>query len=316
MTPARGPRTVAVMPLKPNTQVTDGTDNRTAISWILMSVVTSSAMTLAVRGMSLEHSAVEIVFLRASLTGVICILIWSLSRRFREMLQFSNLRLHALRGALIGVSTILGFYTIGALPLATVTVLFFVAPIFATVLSIFVQGERVGPRRWAAIGFGFLGAVIILRPGFAEFHPAMLAALASSFLFALALTLSRGLAQADGPIAAFTSSTFMTILVAAPIAGPGFSLPGSWWIWLMLAIVIVTGAMRSVGDIQAYRLGEASVVAPFIYLRLLVIGVAAYFLFDETPDFATLLGAVVIIASTLYIALRESRLRKVAAKDA
>jgi len=144
----------------------------------------------------------------------------------------------------------------------------------------------------------------------------MLVALLSSFLFALALNLSRELAQADGPIAAFISSAVMTTLVAAPVALPTLELPDSWWLWALVCTVAATGAMRSVGDIQAYRLGEASVVAPFTYLRLVILGLAGFLIFDEVPELATWLGALVIISSTLYIALREARLRQKAKRSA
>jgi len=154
------------------------------------------------------------------------------------------------------------------------------------------------------------GAVIILQPGFGTFHPAMLVALLSSFLFALALNLSREVAQADGAIATFMSSAVMTLLVATPFALPVFAMPQDWWVWAMLGTVAATGAIRSVSDIQAYRLGEASVVAPFTYLRLVIVGLAGFLMFDEIPGIATLLGALVIITSTLYIALREARLRQ------
>ena len=285
-------------------------DNRRAILWLLLSVVTASMMTLAVRGLSYTMSPTVVVFLRAAFTLGACVVACAVSARFRSGMRFSQPGMHLLRGTLIGFSTLLGFYTIAKLELATVTVLFFMAPVFATLLNMFVHREKVGPRRWAAICLGFFGACIILRPGFGAFHPAMLAALASSFMFALALSFSRGLAQADGPIATYVSSVAITVLVSAPFAVPVMQLPETPALWALLAVLVVTGAVRGVGDIQAYRLGEASVLAPVTYLRLVIIGGAAYFLFDEIPDLATIVGAVVIIASTLYIALREARLRR------
>jgi len=296
----------------PNTPNTEAPliDNRRAIWWLLMSVFTASLMTLSVRGLSLSMSPTSVVLWRAGVTTLVCFVALGFSAKLRSQMRFSRPRMHLVRGLLIGFSTMLGFYSIAKLELATVTVLFFMAPIFATLLSIVFRGEQVGPRRWVAIFFGFLGACIILRPGFGAFHPAMLAALGSSAMFALALNFSRGLADADGPVATYVSSVVITTIVTLPFAWDTLAMPESGMVWALVAVCVVTGALRGVGDIQAYRLGEASVLAPITYLRLVFIGGAGYLLFDEVPDAATLAGAVVIIGATLYIALREAQLRR------
>ncbi|MEO1000301.1 MAG: DMT family transporter, partial [Pseudomonadota bacterium] len=181
-------------------------------------------------------------------------------------------------------------------------------PIWATILGAVVHRELVGPRRIAAIAAGFAGALVILRPGIAPVDLAMLAALGSSFLFACALTLSRAVASADGPVATFVSSVLITCLIAAPVAAPVFALPETLIGWAATAVLVATGAIRNVADIEAYRHGEASVLAPITYLRIALIGVAAFFLFGEVPDAPTVAGAAIIIGATLYIARREARL--------
>lgn len=225
-------------------------------------------------------------------------------------MRFSAPGLHIWRGALIGVSTQFGFYTMTQIPLATATVLFFTAPIFVALMSIPLQGERIGPRRGAAIAAGFLGVLIVLRPGADGFHFAMLTGLFSSVLFALALLSSRGLANRDGAFAAYISSAVMTIIVAAPVAAPVWSLPWSAAGWIALSLVTVTAMARNIGDIQAYRLADAGVLAPLTYLRLILIAIASYFIFDETPDRYALIGGAVIIAAALYIARRERLVKR------
>ncbi|MEM8787482.1 MAG: DMT family transporter [Pseudomonadota bacterium] len=290
-------------------------DNTQGIAWILASVVGASVMSVSVREVGGSIDSRMIVVLRAGIIALGLIPLLILIPRLRPM-RFSRPGLHILRGALIGLSTHLGFYTLIHIPLATAAVLFFMAPIFATILSAVFRGERVGPRRSAAIAAGFLGAVIILRPGLQPLEPAMLAALASSALFAIALVLSRGLAEADGAAAAYVSSVVITLVVSLPLAAPVLALPQTGWVWFAVGLTVAGGVVRGVADIHAYRHGEASVLAPITYLRLVLIGIAGYVFYAETPDTVTLIGAAIIIAATLYIARREARLNRIKAPSA
>lgn len=288
-------------------------DNFKGIAWIMVSIVASAGMTIAVRGASLSVDTRMVVLLRSSITLVLLLIGILLVARLRKQLRFSRPWLHITRGAMIGVSTHLGFYTISNIPLATATVLFFMAPIFATILSVIIHGEKVGPRRVAAIIVGFIGALVIIRPGAGSLHPAMLSAIGSSILFAAALSQSRGIAQADGSFAALFSSVVMTVIISVPLAAPVFELPTGWVAWSFVLVMVATGATRNVSDIEAYRYGDAAVIAPFTYLRLVLIGVSAYFIFDEIPDSYTWIGAIIIIAATAFIARREAQMRKKAA---
>ena len=285
-------------------------NNVRAIVWMLISVVGASAMTIAVRQASLSVDSRMIVLFRAGVSAIMILIAIGMFAKLRRQLRFTKPMLHLFRGSLIAVSTQLGFYTIAHIPVATATVLFFMGPIFATIFSSFLHGEHVGPRRWSAVAAGFIGAVIVLRPGFTEFHPAMLTALGSSLLFALALTLSRQLATADGPLATYFSSVVITAIITLPLAAPVLSIPVEEIIWVALAIVIIASAVRGYADIEAYRYGESAILAPVAYLRLVLIALAGYFLFGEVPDLATVIGASIIISATLYIALREAKLRR------
>jgi drug/metabolite transporter (DMT)-like permease len=292
-----------IAPTPPRATVREGPDNARGVAWMLVSVVTASAMTVAARELSTEMDSRMVVLLRAALTLVAILPFLPLPALRREM-RLTRPRLHLVRGGLIAVSTHLGFFSIASLPLATATVLFFTAPIFATVLAGPINGERVGPRRWAAVLLGFLGALIILRPGLGEFQPATLAALASSLMMALAHALSRGLAEADGPVSAYLSSVVLTLALSLPLAAPVWALPSDGFAWTVVALLVLTSAGRGLGDLQAYRLGEAAVVGVVGYLRLVLIGLAGWWLFAETPDAFTILGGAVIVGSTLYIARR------------
>jgi drug/metabolite transporter (DMT)-like permease len=104
----------------------------------------------------------------------------------------------------------------------------------------------------------------------------------------------------------------VTVLVATPVAAPVWALPATLVAGLALAVMVLGGALRGYADIEAYAAGEAAVLAPIAYLRLVLIGIAGYLLYDEVPGPATLLGAAIIVGATLYITWRERQLRRAA----
>lgn len=290
-------------------------NNALGVLWALASVAAASGMTVAVREVAVSVDTRMVVLLRSAmiLVGIAAMLPFA---RGASAVRFTRPGLHLLRGVLLAVSIQLGFYAIAHLPMATVTALFFTAPLFATLLAAPINGEKIGPRRLAASAAGFVGAIIVLRPFDAAFDPAMFASLGSSLLFALALALSRGVAQADGAFSTLISSVVLTILVSIPMAAGDWSMPADAWVWVLVGAVAAFGALRNVADIESYRVGEASVVGVISYLRLVALGGAGWLLYDERPDAMTWVGGSVIVGSTLYIAHRERTLRKAKARAA
>lgn len=277
--------------------------------WILVSVAGATVMTLAVRLLSPDIHTAMLAFLRSVLAlPLILPLVWR-SGTGRSPLRFGAWKLHLVRGALLTVALNSGFYAIAHLPMATATILFFTAPIFATIGAAAMMGETVGPRRWGAAAMGFLGALVILRPGFGEFDPVMLVAIGSSVCFALALLIGKRAGQTDGSNAVFVSSSVIVTLATIPGAAIFWGLPGSWPVWGLVALLVLGSGARTYADIRAYAVGDAGFLAPFSYLRLVTIGVAGYVLFDELLDGPTFAGGAIIIAATLYIALRERQLK-------
>ncbi len=281
-------------------------NNLSGAWWMMLSVVTASIMTLGARGVYVELDSRMLVILRA-LGGIALVgLAMGLTPRRVGAIRFSSPWLHVVRGAMVGCSTHLGFYAIGQMPLATATVLFFSAPIWTTLFAPMVLGERVGPRRWAAVLVGFAGVLIVVRPGSLEIGPPVFAALGSSALFAAVLLMSRKVANRDGPWATYLSSVAVTVALSVPVTVPIWHLPATSYGWLLLAVVTLSSMIRNIADIQAYRVADASFLGPLSYLRLIIIAIAAYFWFGEVPDAYTWGGGAVIIAAALYIAQREA----------
>ncbi len=292
----------------PGAEAARRADNLSGAGWIVLSCAGATVMTVAIRYLSVDLDSRMIAYLRSAL-GLWILLPWLIDGSWRA-LRFSRPWLHALRGALMAGALNFGFYAISAMEMATVTILFFLAPIFATALAGPMLGETVGLRRWAAVGAGFLGALIILRPGVVGLDWAALAAVASAACFSVSLLLSKTLGSADGARSVLISSTAVAVVLTLPIAAPVWALPSTAEIWFWVGVLVLSSSLRMYADIRGYAIGEAGFLAPFSYLRLLFVGVAGWLLFAEAPDAFTIAGGAVIAGATLYIAHREARLNK------
>lgn len=281
------------------------TNNLRGALWILVAATCAAAMSLAIRGLAGIVPLMEIVFVRCAI-GIVLVVAFSW-RSGSINLRTRQWKLVLLRSVLTVGALSMGFYSMTVLPLATATVLFFTAPLWVTILSVPFFGETVGWRRGLATIAGFVGAVIVLRPGMGEFDYNMLFALGSSMIFAVVLLLGKKLSKTD---------TISTMMIYAMIVTTAASMPFaiSQWqtpdlsAWVLLLAVAGFGTLRGFSDTKGYATGEASAMAPFQYSRIVVVAIAAYLIFDEVPDVPTIVGAGIIIASSLYIAQREAKL--------
>ena len=284
------------------------------MGWALLSVVATSALFFLMRGATESLDSRYVVLLRFAGTFAIAAPLFVALPPARRTLRLSRPRLHLMRGLLFFVSAHLGIYAIAHLELVTATILMFTAPLFATLLGATLLGQPVGARRIAALATGFVGVVIVLRPtGAPTGDPtvwAMAAALGSAVLFAGALIMSRSVSAADGPLSTLLTSSGLTALASIPLAAPVILWPLPGTTLLLLLAMILTGMVRMFADIRAYSAGDAAVIAPIVYLRLVFVAIGGYLIWGEIPKGNDLIGAAVIICAALYIAQREARLRK------
>jgi len=283
--------------------------NLLGAQWIVASCIGATGMSVAVRYLSIEMHTVQIAFLRCVLG--LWVLIPLLARRPTtggNQLQFSRPWLHLLRGGLFLIALNTGFYALSVLPLATATTLFFMAPVFATLLAAVFRQESFGPRRAVAIAAAFIGVLIVLRPGVEGISWAMILAVLSALCFSVALLISRPLSQADGATSILVSSSV--------ISGIAMIVPVLWvWtpvrieLWGLIALLVLTSSLRMFADIRAYTAADAGFLAPFAFLRLLFITAAGWVFFQEGLDGPTAIGAAIIIGATVFIAWREAIVR-------
>ena len=273
--------------------------------WVLIASAGFSGMAALVKVLGDSLDPFQIAFFRC-LVGFVVLTPLAL-RAGPKILKTQAWRLHVGR-AVAGVTAIAcGFYALAHLPLATATAITFTKPLFMIVIAVLLLGEVVRWRRWTASAIGFVGVLIMVRPGGGDFDPAMLVALVQALAIATAVALVKKLPSTERTL---TVLVYFAILSTAVMAVPAIL------VWrpmtaemLLLAIAMgLLGVGSQAAIVHGYRIGEATAVAPFDYSRLLFATLFGLLLFSEVPDFWTFAGAAVIVVSTLYIARREARL--------
>jgi drug/metabolite transporter (DMT)-like permease len=261
-------------------------------------------MDAAMKWIATSYSPFQVATFR-SLAALPPVLIWILARGSARTLLHVHWPLHLLRGVL-GVGVMVGFvYGIARMPLSTAYAIVFVAPLMVTALAVPLLGEKVGPRRWAAIVVGLLGVVVVLRPGAAGVATLPgLVLMISALSYAVAAITVRKLALRDSPEAMVFWFLLMLGLFSGIIAIFDWQpvQRGHWWI---IGVIGFTGAVAQVALTHAFRLGEASQIAPLEYAGLIWVVLLDLVIWQVLPDAMTWVGAAIIIASGLYLIRRE-----------
>jgi drug/metabolite transporter (DMT)-like permease len=211
--------------------------------------------------------------------------------------------LHLLRTAFLVISMTFYFLAVARIPLATAISTFFVAPILAVLLSIVVLKERLTSRKLASLGLGFLGSLIILRPG-ASIEPGILLALASGVMFAFYIIATRKAARNSDPIKTLAFQCVVGAVLLTPQAVATWSTPA----WNDLIFFVGLGLFSALShglSIAAFRLSQASTLAPLVYVELIGATLIGYFAFDEIPGSLTLAGAGLIVVAGLILVQRK-----------
>ena len=224
---------------------------------------------------------------------------------YRQSLVWSKKPLlQLIRGLILVFSTYLFFYSISFISLPKALTLAFVAPLIVTALSPFFLKEKVGIRRWTAVSIGFIGTLIVIRPGFIEFNLATFAALGNGICYGFYLILTRKLSSSDNPL--------LTLLFTGTVGAIILSLfMPSVWInptsnqWIMMAIIGLIASVAHLFLILSLKYADASKLAPLGYTEIITNILISYYFFHELPDNWTYLGLFIIVLSGLYISRRE-----------
>ena len=224
---------------------------------------------------------------------------------FRKNLTWTEKpKLQLIRGLILFCANILFFYSISIISLAKALTLAFIAPLIVTALSPVLLGEKVGFRRWAAVVIGFIGSLVVIRPGFVEFNLASIAALGTGILYGFYLIITRKLHDADNPLLTLLLTGIVGAILGTMIMPTVWVQPTiSEW-YMMFAI----GFFASIGHlflILSLKYADASKLAPFGYFEILPNIIIGYYFFSHFPDSWTFIGLFIIISSGTYIFKRE-----------
>ncbi len=224
---------------------------------------------------------------------------------FNKQLVWSDKpKLQILRGLILLSANICFFYSISVISLAKALTLAFIAPLIVTAFSPLFLGEKVGFRKWTAVTIGFIGSLVVIRPGFLELNIASLAALCTGLLYGFYLIITRKLSKSDNPL--------LTLLITGVVGAILVSLIiPFYWInptinqWSLMAGIGVFACIGHLFLILSLKYADASKLAPLGYTEIIPNILIGYYFFSEIPDNWTYLGLVIIVLSGLYISKRE-----------
>lgn len=278
---------------------------------MLLSTVLFSCMHGFVRLITQEIHPFEAAFFRCFF-GLMMLAPWLLTRG-RATLRTTRVAMHLGRAALNVCAMFLFFAALSMTPIALVQALSFTAPLFTTILAVFLLGETVRLRRWSAVATGFIGALVIIRPGFQPLDLGALLTVASAAIWAVCMVLIKKLARTDGSL---TITAYMVLLMS-PIALVPALFVWTWpegvqWLWL--AATGVLGTVAQWVMTQAFRVADATVVLPLDFAKLVWGALIGYFVFGELVDAWTWLGGVIIFSGATYIAFREQQVERARAR--
>lgn len=274
------------------------------IAWAALSSLLISLMHVLVRDVTQEVHPIVVVFFR-NVVGFI-ILIPFLLRQDRTHWKSKQPKLQLIR-SIFGVCALSSFFVgLSVVPVADVTAIGFVTVLFITIGASILLREKVGIRRWTAIAVGFVGTLIIVRPGSGIFGPGAFIVLASTVFWAGSMLCVKVLSRTDSSVTmVFYANVYFTAFSLIPAI-----IFWSWPTWEQFGLMVAIGVLAALGHLAlatSLRLADATVVAPVDYTRLLWAAGVGYLMFGEFPDVWTWIGGTVIFLSTVYITYRESR---------
>lgn len=274
-----------------------------AVGLVLLAMLVFTSTDAIAKYLTVTMAPQQIIWVRYGvIVAILLPVLWY--RRAEGVIYTRRPWLHLLRGLLVMASSVLFIFALQRLPLELCTAIGFVSPLYVTALSIPLLGETVGARRWAAVGVGLLGVLVILRPGGAAFQWAMLIPLVSSLCWALGLIITRLMRGSEHALTVLAYSSVVGWVAVTPLALPLWRAPDAMQ-WLMLIGLGSLNALAQYLVIHAFMMASASLLAPFSYSTILWATLLGALVFGSVPDLATVLGTLVLVTAGLYVWHRE-----------
>jgi len=278
-----------------------------AITLIFISIFFGTTMGTLMRLALNDLNLYTAGFLRFFL-GFIIVFPYILKTKFK-VYQTPNFKIHLIRSSLNLPAMLLGFAALTLVPLEKISALHFIVPFIVTILAVVFLKEKIRFYRISALIIGFIGMLVILRPGIIDISLGIQMSLISSFIWAVVIIITKKLTDDDSAITILTYQyTFMTIL--------SFFIVIFFWqtpsliSLLYLVLAAISGTILHIAVNHAYKLVDVSMTQPFSFVGLIIASFYGYFIFNEKPDLYTWIGAIIIFVGVILITIREIQLNK------
>ena len=282
-------------------------NNQFAIFLIIISIFFGTLMGTFIKLAQEELNVFTTGFLRFFF-GFLIITPYILKTKF-EVFSTKNLKIHILRSALNLPAMLLGFAALAMLPLEKMTAIHFIVPIIVTILAVIFLKEKIYLYRSIALVMGFLGMLIILRPGIIDISIGIYMALISSLIWSVVIILTKKVSKDDSAITILSHQYVYMSLFSFPLVIYFWDQPSLKTIIFILCAAM-SGTILHIALNHAYKLVDVTMTQPYSFLGLVVSSIIGYFVFSDKPDFYTWLGASVIFCGVLLISYRELQLNK------
>ena len=282
-------------------------NNQFAIFLIIISIIFGTLMGTFIKLAQEELNVFTTGFLRFFF-GFLIITPYILKTKF-EVFSTKNLKIHILRSALNLPAMLLGFAALAMLPLEKMTAIHFIVPIIVTILAVIFLKEKIYLYRSIALVMGFLGMLIILRPGIIDISIGIYMALISSLIWSVVIILTKKVSKDDSAITILSHQYVYMSLFSFPLVIYFWDQPSLKTI-IFITCAAMSGTILHIALNHAYKLVDVTMTQPYSFLGLVVSSIIGYFVFSDKPDFYTWLGASVIFCGVLLISYRELQLNK------
>ena len=289
------------MPLPPAS--TEAGANIRGILLMMYAVSMFACLDATAKWLGATMDAVHVVWLRYAAHVV---LLSVFLRVWNDLTPFKTKHpwLQLVRGLCLLGATFFNFWALRYLQLAETSAIMFTAPLVVTALAGPLLGEKIGVRRWAAVGVGFVGVLVVLRPGTGAMHPAALLSVCGMINYSIYVVLTRRMHRTENSTSMLMLSALVGVVILLPVA-PSAVLDLDGWQWVLALLMGLFGATGHYALTVAHRYSSASTLAPFIYAQIVWMILFGWAIFHQIPDVWTFVGTAIIAGAGLYVLHRE-----------
>ena len=279
----------------------DTADNRRiGIALVTLTTLCFATLDACAKWLVQELPVLQVVWLRF-LFHVLLASALLAPRYGRELVRVRNWKLQGLRALILGSMTALNFWALQYLQLAETGAIQFSVPLLIALLSAWWLGEHLDARRWLAIVLGFVGVLLVIRPGSQAFHPAILLSVINAVLYAAFNMLTRRMVATESAASLQLMSAVGATVLLAPWALVHWQAPARWQTWLVIGICGLCGGLGHFMVAQAHRYASAATLGPFLYQQIIYMSLWGWLIFGQVPGLLVIVGAVIVVVSGLYL---------------